>query len=177
MHEFFAIGVIVDADLRSLFEAAYGSLIHSQCALTTEERVLSLLKSLALRCSSDSPRTGGRAGDAKLAATAREYIEAHFAEKVTLADLARVCGVSSFHLIRVFGRRCGLPPHAYLRQVRVGRALRMLRQGGVISDVAYSGGFSDQSHLTRSVKRNFGVSPGTYQRAVTVHGSLAPRVE
>ncbi|MEP7348010.1 MAG: helix-turn-helix domain-containing protein, partial [Gemmatimonadaceae bacterium] len=83
-----------------------------------------------------------------------------------MLELPGVCGVSAFHLIRCFRESVGLPPHAYLKALRVSRAQCMLRGGSTISDAAYSCGFSDQSHLTRSFKNVTGLSPGTYARMV-----------
>jgi AraC-like DNA-binding protein len=81
-------------------------------------------------------------------------------------ELSQVCGVSAFHLIRCFRDAVGLPPHAYLKALRVSRAQAMLQGGSSISDVAYDCGFSDQSHLTRNFKRVTGLSPGAYARLV-----------
>jgi AraC-like DNA-binding protein len=49
----------------------------------------------------------------------REYLEAHFAHNVSLSQLACATGLSPFHLVRVFHQAMGLPPHAYLNQVRL----------------------------------------------------------
>ena len=95
----------------------------------------------------------------------REFIDAHFAEPVCLADLALVAGMSGFHLIRQFRRYYGVPPHRYLDLVRVQRAKLMLQQGARISDAAFATGFSDQSHLTRQFKRVMGVTPGSYAKS------------
>lgn len=95
----------------------------------------------------------------------RDFIDAHFAEPVRLADLALVAEMSAFHLIRQFRRYYGVPPHRYLDLVRVQRAKLMLQQGARISDTAFATGFSDQSHLTRQFKRVLGVTPGSYAKS------------
>jgi AraC-like DNA-binding protein len=56
----------------------------------------------------------------------------------------------------------GLPPHAYLTQIRANRARAMLLRGVTPAAAAYRCGFCDQSHLTRIFKRLFGVTPGAY---------------
>jgi AraC-like DNA-binding protein len=95
----------------------------------------------------------------------REYLDAHFAEAVYLADLAVMAEMSAFHLSRQFRRYYGVPPYRYLELVRVERARLMLRCGERISRVAFANGFSDQSHLTRQFKRVLGVTPGSYARS------------
>jgi AraC-like DNA-binding protein len=60
---------------------------------------------------------------------ARDCLEAHHAEPVRLDDLARIARMSRFHLLRQFDREVGLPPHAYLLQLRIGRAKDLLSRG------------------------------------------------
>ncbi len=93
---------------------------------------------------------------------ARDFLEAHHGEAVTLAQLAHVANLSPFHLLRVFRAELGLPPHAYLTQQRVARAKTLLALGMPIAQVAFETGFVDQSHLTRHFKRLVGVTPGQY---------------
>lgn len=93
---------------------------------------------------------------------AREYILAHPDRDLSLARLADVAGLSPWHLVRVFHAAVGLPPHAYLDQVRVGQAKRLLADGWPIARAAHEVGFADQSHLTRRFKRIVGVTPGRY---------------
>lgn len=95
---------------------------------------------------------------------ARDYLDRRFAESVRLSDLANLAGCNVFQLIRAFREATGLPPYAYLTQVRVDRAVGLLRRGLPASRVAFVTGFSDQSHLTRVFKRLVGVPPASYQR-------------
>ena len=67
---------------------------------------------------------------------------------------------------RVFHDEVGLPPHAYLTQVRVNRARRLLSQGWPITEVAFEVGFVDQSHLNKRFKRITGMTPGQYRKNV-----------
>ena len=83
-----------------------------------------------------------------------------------LAELARMAGLSPFHLVRVFEKRLGITPHAYLTQTRVERARQRLATGGRIADIAVDCGFSDQAHLTRLFKRQTGITPGKYRKIV-----------
>lgn len=94
----------------------------------------------------------------------RDYLESLPERNVTLTELAELAGLSPFHLTRAFRREYGLPPHAYLIQVRVNRARAILRQGVPAAQVAARTGFADQAHLTRQFKRLVGVTPGDYVR-------------
>jgi AraC-like DNA-binding protein len=107
-----------------------------------------------------------RLADRHIAERACAYLRDHMAERVSLSVVADACGMTVFHLIRVFSRTVGVTPHAYLVQLRVNHAQRLLGSGARVSDVAYSCGFSDQSHLTRIFRRSVGVPPGQYLRQV-----------
>jgi len=96
---------------------------------------------------------------------AREYLAAHYADDVTLDALAKAAYLSKYHLARVFTAEVGLPPHAYLTELRVAAARRLLAAGCAISDAAYRVGFAAQTHLHRHFVRTAGVTPGQYARA------------
>ena len=97
----------------------------------------------------------------------RELLDAEYARTVSIGELAREAGLSSFHLIRVFRSAFGLPPYKYLELVRIQQARRLIRHGYALTHVVHATGFSDQSHLTRYFKRIVGVTPGSYARAVS----------
>ena len=93
----------------------------------------------------------------------REYLDAHFAENVSLDDLSRLAGLSAFHLVRSFRDEVGLPPCQYQLQRRVVHVLGRLREGAPIARAAYEAGFVDQSHLNRHFKRIVGITPGQFR--------------
>jgi len=90
----------------------------------------------------------------------RSYLEDHYAENVSLSELTRLTGLSGFHLTNAFSQEVGLPPHAYLLQIRVLRAKELIGQGHSIVDAALATGFSHQSHLNRNFKRFAGFHSG-----------------
>lgn len=95
----------------------------------------------------------------------RDYIHHNVTNPIRLSTLADIAGVSPYHLIRVFGREFGVSPYAYVKQLRVVHAQRMLREGLSATEVAFAVGFSDQSHLNRAFKAMIGVTPGAFARA------------
>lgn len=95
-------------------------------------------------------------------ATAREILHARLENPPSLEDLAAQVGAGPFVLLRAFRTATGLPPHAYLNQVRVRRARALLDGGTAPGDVAAVVGFADQAHLNRHFKRIVGVPPGSY---------------
>ncbi|MXN63537.1 helix-turn-helix domain-containing protein [Stappia sp. GBMRC 2046] len=93
----------------------------------------------------------------------RDYLHANFAQDIDLATLSRVSGLTRSHLVRAFKRETGLTPHAYLTDIRVRAARRLLSTGALPADVAADCGFYDQSHLNRHFKARSGVTPGTFR--------------
>ncbi|KAB2342772.1 AraC family transcriptional regulator [Actinomadura rudentiformis] len=96
---------------------------------------------------------------------ARDILHARLVEPPSLEELAEAVGVRPFSLLRAFRAATGLPPHAYLNQIRVREARRLLDAGGRPAEVATRTGFADQAHLTRHFKRTIGVPPGAYRRS------------
>uniref|UniRef100_UPI0012E1DA04 helix-turn-helix domain-containing protein n=1 Tax=Nonomuraea sp. SBT364 TaxID=1580530 RepID=UPI0012E1DA04 len=86
-----------------------------------------------------------------------------------LRELAAAVGATPFALVRAFRLAYGLPPHAYLTQLRVRRARELLARGTPPAEAALAAGFCDQSHLSRHFRRIVGTTPGAYQRAVQEH--------
>ena len=89
-----------------------------------------------------------------------DYIEAHLAEDLSLAELAAVAGYSVSHFKPLFRQAVGLPAHRYVLERRVERARELLLQGRQsISEIALDAGFSHASHMARCLRRVLGVSP------------------
>ena len=109
-----------------------------------------------------TPRTIG--SERPAVRTACEYIQAHFAEDVSLSRLASLVSLSPFYFARAFEREIGLPPHAYLENVRVQKAREFLDHGHTVVSTALLAGYVDQSHLTHRFKRFLGITPGQYVR-------------
>ncbi|HVJ61938.1 MAG TPA: AraC family transcriptional regulator [Tahibacter sp.] len=95
-----------------------------------------------------------------------DYIEAHLAEDLSLAELAAVAGYSVSHFKPLFRQAAGMPAHRYVLEQRVERARTLLLQGKQgISEIALDAGFAHASHMARCVRRVLGVSPGQIAEA------------
>ncbi|MFB2563017.1 helix-turn-helix domain-containing protein [Rhizobium sp. IMFF44] len=104
-----------------------------------------------------SPRGGL---SAKSARRVEEYLREHFTERVHVAELAAVAGISPNHFIVRFAKTFGMPPHRYLINLRLDLAEKLLAEGEIaIAEIAYMAGFSDQSHLATTMKRYRGRTP------------------
>jgi AraC-like DNA-binding protein len=95
---------------------------------------------------------------------AREYLHSHMSQDVGLDDLARITNVDRFRLTRAFKAAFGLAPHAYLIQLRLAKARRLLAAGQSPAEVAAALGFADQSHLGRWFQRAYRMTPADYRK-------------
>jgi AraC family transcriptional regulator len=90
----------------------------------------------------------------------RDYVLAHLHEQIEVSTLASMAGRSPFHFTRVFTRSVGVTPYRYVVHLRLRRALELIRERrSGLAEIAAATGFSDQSHLSRWVRRVHGVSP------------------
>lgn len=86
----------------------------------------------------------------------------------TLAELATMSGLSRYQVLRRFERAYGLPPHAWLLRQRAERARVLIRDGSTLAAAATASGFADQSHMTRIFVRQYGFTPGVWQKAIAL---------
>ena len=134
--------------------------------LECESRFLWTLTQLIKRYA-DVSQTEPELGHEKQAITrARRYIEENFSRGVRLKALAEYVALSPYYFLRSFHSEVGMPPYAYLENVRVRQAQRLIEAGKSLVDVTMDVGFSSQSHLTRHFKRIIGVTPGQYAQQV-----------
>jgi AraC-like DNA-binding protein len=147
--------------VRSAHQAAeHGDQLASSSLLTSA--LTRLLAAHADAGSALAPDRGFRS-PASIGAV-RDLLRERLADPPALSELAAMTGLSQFALLRAFRAQTGLPPHAYLNQLRVRRARTLLDRGMPPAQVAITTGFADQAHLTRHFKRVVGVPPGAYQR-------------
>ncbi|PKV13919.1 AraC family transcriptional regulator [Xanthomonas prunicola] len=101
------------------------------------------------------------------------HLGEHYAEPLTLGDLARQAHVSQSHLGFLFRDELGTPFKPMLQQLRIEKAKELLqRQRKLrITEVALKVGFGDLSHFEKSFRRLVGVSPRQFRNAGARGGS------
>ena len=106
--------------------------------------------------------------DPPLVVKAREYIENHKSEELSLADVAKAAGASVFHFCKVFHKTTGLKFTDYVARVRLQDARnRLLNPNLRISEIAYDVGFQSLTQFNRTFKRVFGQSPSEFRTHVS----------
>jgi AraC-like DNA-binding protein len=95
----------------------------------------------------------------------RSFIDENLHRTIYANDLSAVAQRSTAHFSRSFKQAFGEPPHAYVVRRRLERACHlMITSSALLSEIALSVGFSDQTHLSRLFRRVFGQSPSSWRR-------------
>ena len=99
---------------------------------------------------------------------ARDYIDKHKTEELSLADVAKAAGASVFHFCKVFHKSTGLKFTDYVARVRLEDARnRLLNPNLRVSEIAYDVGFQSLTHFNRTFKRVFGQSPTEFRERLS----------
>jgi len=96
---------------------------------------------------------------------AHELLHAHFADTLSLSEVAASVGVHPAHLARVFRQRYHCSVGYYLRKLRIEFACRQLATSDrSFTEIGLAAGFADQSHFSKTFKSLIGMTPSEYQR-------------
>lgn len=94
----------------------------------------------------------------------QDYLDLHFAEKISLDSLAQQYFISKFHLSREFKKLTGTTIGNYLTAKRVSHAKKQLRFTSLPLDgIARECGLSDTSYFVKVFKQAEGMTPGEYR--------------
>jgi AraC family transcriptional regulator len=94
----------------------------------------------------------------------KDLLHAQFSEPPDLTGIAEAVGVHPVHLTREFRKQFHCTVGEYIRQLRVEYACRQLSSSSTaLAEIASTAGFSDQSHFSRTFKRQIGMTPAQYR--------------
>lgn len=157
----FCNNVIQDDEMACAFRLLHERIMGETDDLGTEEMLLLFLSLLI--------QNYGQPFAAYVSACREEienacaYMEKHFAERLSLAQICHAVGLSKSTLLRAFTKEKGITPYRYLETVRVNAAKKLLREGVSPVDAAVETGFADQSHFTNYFSSVTGLAPGVYR--------------
>ena len=110
-------------------------------------------------------RAAGAASASSVSAGIIEYIDEHYADDISLRDIAKMFGYSPSHLTNTFSRVTGLPITAWIIKRRIIAAQQLLRQQRInVTTASEAVGFNDISYFTRQFSRHVGITPGRFAR-------------
>lgn len=95
----------------------------------------------------------------------KDFINENSEKNISLKTLASIADISSYHFLRTFKSETGVTPHQYVIERRVERAKALLADKRLtLAEIAYSVGFSSQSHMTDCFRRFVGATPGKFRK-------------
>jgi len=159
------VGIPPLADMMVLGELTQ-SVVRGESDIGIDEAALTFAaRFVGLVSGKTRERVSAQARERRRAVDAAGWIEAHSAEEVDLARVARRSGLSTFHFLRVFANVLGVTPHQYLVRARLKHAARLLAdEERPVTDIALDVGFADLSNFVRSFRRAAGVSPREFRK-------------
>jgi AraC-like DNA-binding protein len=98
---------------------------------------------------------------------AKDFVDAHYAERVTVEDLAAAAGLSRAHFSRMFSRTFGETPRDYLQSRRLERAAALLRYTDrSVADICMMVGLQSVGTFTTNFARVYGMPPAAYRASM-----------
>ena len=94
-----------------------------------------------------------------------DYINAHYAENITLDSLAQHTNYSKYYICKLFRKKVGINITDYIADVRIAQAKKMLLEGNIkIGEIAEKVGFNNPSYFHKIFKKTVGATPKEYMR-------------
>jgi len=157
------------------------SMLASHLQSLTQQADISILKPSAVprfepsepldrwlaRASRSSPQR--RTFDARLA-RALDFLSCEPGSH-SIRDAAMQSGLSESRLRALARAQLGLPLSTWLIWRKLERAARGISEGESLSMAAVSGGFADQAHFARAMRRMFGITPRSAQSSALSGGN------
>ena len=94
-----------------------------------------------------------------------DYVAGHLSEDLSIKRLAELTKLSVSAFKRIFNNVFNASPGSYVLNARINRARTLLETTSLpLPDIALECGFFDQSHFTRTFKKERGITPGEHRR-------------
>ena len=95
-----------------------------------------------------------------------DYIKMHYAEDISVEEIASQCCISPSHFMHFFKEKSGSTFNQYLNQYRLGQAAILLQKGQDISETAYACGFNNLPYFYRKFREQYHMTPREFQKYI-----------
>jgi len=156
----------IDGMLRQMWQRADPHQPSASSLLYGDGAVMTLIAALSAGLAPPRPiKVGGLSP--RQAKRATDYLLAHLSEDVSLERVAAEVGLSPWYFCRAFKDALGLAPFRWMQAQRVERARTLLANPKLsVLEVAAAVGYANQGHFARIFRRETGVSPREFRRAL-----------
>ncbi|WP_243644163.1 bifunctional transcriptional activator/DNA repair enzyme AdaA [Paenibacillus pinisoli] len=114
---------------------------------------------------------GERLPDEEWSAQIAAYVDHHYMEELDLATLSEICHGSPYHLHRTFKRTTGMTPLAYIQQIRMQHAARLLEEtDSPVSRVGELVGIRNTPYFITLFKKTNGCTPAVFRQRHQIGG-------
>lgn len=94
-----------------------------------------------------------------------EYIEQHYTEELSIAQLSALCYFSEYYFMRFFKKYVGMSCLDYMKNLRLEKAAELLAAGELSTlEVSLSVGFHNLSYFYREFKKKYGTTPKKFAK-------------
>ncbi|MFK7788245.1 MAG: helix-turn-helix domain-containing protein [Phycisphaeraceae bacterium] len=112
----------------------------------------------------DVRETGAVLGPYQQMSDVVRYVAEHYAQKITVDELADLAHLSSSQFTRQFNRLFQMTPARYLTRIRINAACSLLTRTDMdLTAIAARCGFHDASHFVKQFKKQMAMTPGAYR--------------
>ena len=124
-----------------------------------------LLRFLSLLIAQGKPQLPAETADTQRLKAVLQWLSAHYAEALRVADAAGVCSFSASHFMRWFRQMTGQSFIAFLNEYRLNAAAEALQTTDeTVLTIASRCGFENLSYFNRAFKAHFGMTPREYRK-------------
>lgn len=110
-------------------------------------------------------RDGLERGRGRMIEEAVQYMQAHYAEQLSLEEMAQKAGLSGNYFSRIFKEKTGTGFIEYLTKIRLEEAKGLLAEStNSIKDIAHLVGYYDDKHFIKTFRKQVGISPKEYRK-------------
>ncbi|GHV26324.1 DNA-binding response regulator [Clostridia bacterium] len=103
--------------------------------------------------------------ESRIIRIAKQYIDEHFAESVTLKTVAELVGFNATYFSTRFHAECGQTFLEHLTDIRVAKAKELLRTtNNSIASICQAVGYNDINHFNALFKKNTALRPSVYRK-------------
>lgn len=162
----FTQNVVYQSDITTSLKSLYEAILKHRPKIEKEEAFYFLLEQILKEYTTDFDESRPEKPDDTVQRLCT-YMEAHYAENISLDDLSDMAGLSKYYLLRFFTKQIGVSPYRYLQTIRIQEAKKLLEQGIVPVEAAGRTGFADQSHFSNFFKEFIGLTPKQYMKIFT----------